>query len=65
MKVYRGNIPVKNDYKEFCSYEGCNLPVNSPHDENFCLGYCSIENKTIFDNYIFTTSEFIIPSQTL
>ncbi len=28
-----------------CTYPDCNFPVNSPHDENLCLGHASIENK--------------------
>jgi len=39
-----------------CSYEGCNLPVHSPYDENLCLGHTSLENKKVtvqeFDSFI-------------
>ncbi len=40
-----------------CKYDGCNEPVNSPHDEEFCVFHASVENKGIsveeFNNKIF------------
>ena len=35
------------EYMMACKYEGCNEPVNSPHDEELCVFHAPKENKGI------------------
>ncbi len=44
---------MSNVESKKCNYEGCNLPVYLPHDENYCLGHAPIENKNCTEQEFF------------
>ena len=49
---------MQEDAIKTCEYEGCDLQVNFPHDEKFCVFHAPKESKGItvdqFNKKIFT-----------
>ena len=38
---------MSNVESEKCNYDGCNLPINSPYDNEKCIWHCKLESKGI------------------